>query len=526
MKIFATIFLAICVLPQFAISADFDGIGGNMIETIGDKLCPKDKANLGATCKTGRENLKLTPKELLVGITDRVYEVRGDIYHFMRNELVGMNVPDASTDDFKLFLSSKVVSKHHALSTIENTLDMKKELLERAQLYEKYPDLERKCHNSDASAPIVFVMYGNFGKYSNAEVVACLDNVSKIIAEKCIREDYMRERCSLYSFVCGAQYDIEAFHSNHRRDVPAEIDADHASISATVGEMSPKNILVKAVYDMRENEIYGGDLVITHLRDLQMPGESVDDFELLSSEETVDGKHASWAIKTASQVRRELLKEAKHFHHRQWSRFTKDENESPGVMEVYGNFRDHSREEVFACLDNVSKRIKKECIRSDGMKRECGLYSFMCGLHYDATSWSILDYKSSFAKIDIDAPPKSDWTISKKEIMYDSFALAHLVSRWNDPVKDAISRDIDLICRIMRPYIVRPRDRLGRIKVDSAFFRIVADSKARTVSYENIMSVVSELSRKLELRKIPFFSKILPHVQSISRILVSHRRSR
>ena len=126
---FAAILLAICVLSQFANSADFDAIGGNMIATIGDKLCPKDKANLGSTCKTGRENLKLTPNELLIGITDRVYEVRGDIYHFMRNGLVGMNAPGASADDFKLFLSSKVVSKQHANSAIENVLEFKKELL-------------------------------------------------------------------------------------------------------------------------------------------------------------------------------------------------------------------------------------------------------------------------------------------------------------------------------------------------------------------------------------------------------------
>lgn len=525
MKIFAEIFLAICVLSQFAISAEFDEIGGNMIDIIGDKLCPKDKANFGATCKLGRENLKLTPKELLIGIADRMYEVRGDVYHFMKNELVRVNAPSASANDFKLFSSSKAVNKQHARSTIENILYMKKELLEQSELYEKYPDLERRCHDSDASAPMVAVMYGNFGKYSNAEVAACLNSVSKIIAEKCIREDYMRERCSLYSFVCGAQYDVEALHSDHRRDVPAEIDADHESISATVGEMSRKNILVKAVYDMRENEFYDEDVVITHLRDLQIPGESVDDLELLSSEETVDGKHASWAINTASQLKKELLEKAKRLRIREWSRITKDKYESPGAMEMYGNFRDHGEEEVIACLNNASRRIGEECVRKDGMKRECGLYSFMCGLHYDAASWEVFDYKSSSAEIDVDAPPKSGWTISKKEIMYDSFSLAYLVRRWNDPVKEAISRDVDRICNIILPHIVLSQENRERIKIDSALLRIMADSKARTVSYENIMSVVSNLSRKLALRKIPFFSKILPHVQSISRILISQKRS-
>ena len=230
-------------------------------------------------------------------------------------------------------------------------------------------------------------------------------------------------------------------------------------------------------------------------------------------------------METVSQLRKELLEKAKYFRRREWSRITKDKNESPGVMEMYGNFRDHGTEEIIACLNNVSRRIRKECIRSDGMKRECGLYSFMCGLHYDATSWDVFDYKSSFAEIDINAPLKSVWTISKKEIMYDSFALAHLVRKWNDPIKDVISRDIDHICRIIRPYIVLSHENRERIKVDPARLRMMADPKACTVSYENIMSVVSKLSRKLELRKIPFFSKILPHVQSISRILISQKQS-
>lgn len=209
MKTFAVAIFVLCILSQFAISANFENINNDIILEIGNKLDPEAKVKFGLTHKRTREVINSTPGEILAHITDKVYEDGWNCYYSMRDKLSRTNIPGISVDDFEFFSNSKMIDIEEFPWIVEEISRLKNILIEKAKSYEENPEIERKCDDGDTDEIKDFIhvsMYGNFAKYNNEKVIACLNNISKKIMEKCVLENGMKQVCSLYSTMCGLQY--------------------------------------------------------------------------------------------------------------------------------------------------------------------------------------------------------------------------------------------------------------------------------------------------------------------------------
>lgn len=210
MKIFAVAIFVLCILSQFAISVDFEDITNDMIIEIGNKLDPEAKVKFGLTRKRAREVVKSTPREILAYIADKVCKDRGYCYYSMRDRLSMTNIPGISADDFKFISNSKMIDTENVPQVVEEISRLKNVLVEKAESYEENPELDRRCDDggdTTIESRIHVSMYGNFAKYNNEEVIACLNNISEKIMEKCVHDNGMKQVCSLYSTMCGLEYD-------------------------------------------------------------------------------------------------------------------------------------------------------------------------------------------------------------------------------------------------------------------------------------------------------------------------------
>lgn len=203
MRIFAVSIFLICVCVQF-VWAIIDQVG----ESSG--ILPANE-----NVVVSEKLIEMSPKEVLAkAVNDD--GIRGDPYYYIKDKLAKMNIPGASANDFEFRSSSTMVNIKYANWVIKEVTHLRNVLLEKAKLYEENSELDRKCDDGGTGMLTYYIlvdMYGNFAKYNNEEVIDCMNNISKMMEEKCIQKDSMKQVCSLYSFICGVRYKGTWLHS-------------------------------------------------------------------------------------------------------------------------------------------------------------------------------------------------------------------------------------------------------------------------------------------------------------------------
>jgi hypothetical protein len=240
LKAFATIVLAVCLLSQFASSAELDDLAEDTIGEITKKLSVWDNIRLASTSKAMKKavDAHASPKDVLIGtVNGIIHDSAGSesrAFYVMPFKLSAMTVPDVPVGDFVVVKSPNYQSARDdrvRLSVISNLNEMKGKVLTKAtsnvrkelMLNKGYLVLGRKLRMN---------VYANFRKYGPSAITACINNAYTKVRNECIdgvmvyhdypvsnerslsvRNSvpeydtlYMYRNCAAYSFICGISY--------------------------------------------------------------------------------------------------------------------------------------------------------------------------------------------------------------------------------------------------------------------------------------------------------------------------------
>jgi len=231
-KTFATIVLAVCILSQFASSAEWNDLSENDIGEIAKNLLPGDKLRFASTSRAVKNAVDVSPKEILTGIIDIVMR-KSERYRFYDapRKLEATTVSNVPVDDFVMVKSSDhIYVPDDRLSFIAKLGEMKDAILTEA----KSDSREKISLGKEGRVSYMrmqIIVYANFHKYNPSDITACINDAYARIKKECVDgamvnhhlaltdppdvhvlgeskydRKYMEKSCSSYSFMCGISY--------------------------------------------------------------------------------------------------------------------------------------------------------------------------------------------------------------------------------------------------------------------------------------------------------------------------------